>query len=299
MNLSSRHFVTARFQIPEPAFDLFTGALWEVGTLGCEYTELEGHIDVTAFFPQGTRPASVLERLIPWLKSTDGIDLSNTSWDRLDDVDWSSLWHASYRPIEVGDRLAILPAWSRARFPGRFLVKISPRMAFGTGSHESTRLCLNALDRCVREGFRIADVGTGSGILAIAAAKLGATSVHACDVDAVALENARHNVRMNRVVGQVDVFEGDIGSLPEHGRYDMIVANIVPEPIAAQMNDMARRLLPHGLLYASGLLVDQESRMTSAIQEAGLRIKSRAILQEWLMLTLEKPGARNTAGSMP
>lgn len=288
--------MTARFQIPEPAFDLFTGALWEVGTLGCEYTELDGQIRLTAFFPQGTRPASVLERLIPWLQSTDGIDLSNTSWNRLDDVDWSSLWHSSYRPIEVGDRLAILPAWSRARFPGRSIVRISPRMAFGTGSHESTRLCLNVLVRRVRKGFRVADVGTGSGILAIAAVKLGATSVHACDVDAVALDNARHNVRMNRVSGQVEVFEGDINSLPEHGRYDMIVANIVPEPIAAQMNDMARRLRPHGLLFASGLLVDQESGMTGAIMAAGLRIKSRAILQEWLMLTLEKPGAQDAAG---
>lgn len=288
MNDAPGHFVTAHFQIPESVFDLFTGALWEAGTLGCEYTELDGQVGVTAFFPPGTAPASVLERLIPWLEATDGIDLSGTTWDRLEEVDWSAQWRTSYRPIEVGDRLVIVPAWSRRKFPGRASVKISPRMAFGTGSHESTRLCLNALDRIVTKGCRVADVGTGSGILAIAAVKLGAASAYACDVDAVALENARHNIRMNRVADRVSIYKGDVNSLPVHERYDIILANIVPEPIRAQMNEMARRLLPNGLLFASGLLVDQETDMMPAIETAGLRIRSRVILQEWLMLTLEK-----------
>jgi ribosomal protein L11 methyltransferase len=286
-------YVTASFRIPETVFDVFTGALWEVGTLGCEYSDqdADGEIHVTAFFPQGTRPASVLERLIPWLRATDGLDLTGTTWDRLEEVDWSALWRTSYSPIVVGDRLAILPAWSRARFAGRAIVKISPRMAFGTGSHESTRLCLDALDHMVTEGCAVADVGTGSGILAIAATKLGAVSVDACDVDAVALVNTRHNVRMNRVADRVNIYEGNVNSFSDHSRYDIILANIVPDPIREQLDDMARRLKPAGLILASGLLADQEPSMMTSIQNAGLRVKTRTILQEWMMLTLQKSDA--------
>lgn len=286
-------YVRARFTVPAPVFDLFSGALWEAGTTGLEHVELDGgsSIDVTAYFPGGTSPASVVERIIPWLRVEDGVDLARTAWETLEDADWNRTWRSCYRPVEIGRRIVVLPSWSRARFPGRLLVRIKPEMAFGTGSHETTRLCLEALERSNLAGRRVADIGTGSGILALAAARLGAGSIVACDPDPVALANARHNLRLNRLESRITLVEGDVRDIPAGPLFDVVVANIVLDPIREGLTEMASRLKTDGALYLSGLVAGQERTLKPHVAKGGLvKVEARR-MNEWILLHLEKRGA--------
>jgi ribosomal protein L11 methyltransferase len=283
-------YLTARFRVPEAAFDLFAGALWEAGTLGLEYSEAESdaNCEIVAYFPAGTEPASVVERIIPWLAVPSGIDLECTEWESLEGADWNRLWRSCYRPIEVGRRLLVTPSWSRRRDDQRLSVKIRPEMAFGTGSHETTRLCLEALESRDLAGLHIADIGTGSGILALAAARLGARMVHACDVDPVALANARHNRRLNRLGRQVTLLEGDVEALVPFGPFDGAVANLVLEPIRDGLPAFAG-LLKHGaFLFLSGLLDGQDATLESRLHANGLFPVDRRVANEWILLALEK-----------
>lgn len=280
----------ARFVVPAPLFDLFAGALWEAGTLGLEHAESEGgsSVEIKSYFPAGTSPASVVERIIPWLRVEDGVDLSSTSWETLEDADWNHIWRSCYRPVEIGQRLVVLPSWSRARFPGRLAVRIKPEMAFGTGSHETTRLCLEALEGTELEGKRMADIGTESGILALAAARLGAAPIVACDPDPVALANARYNLRLNRLQTGVTLLEGDVHSVPDAPLFDTIVANIVLDPIREALPHMARRLADDGNLYISGLVAGQERTLEPMFELIGLTLVRQRQMNEWILLHLKR-----------
>jgi ribosomal protein L11 methyltransferase len=287
------YYVGADFQIPPIAFDLFAGALWEAGTIGFQYseTQVKGKVCVQAFFPRGTDPGTVIERLIPWLRLNEDLNLSDASWNRLEREDWSALWRSTYAPIEVSDRIVIAPSWSRKRYPGRLLVKIKPRMAFGTGSHETTRLSLEALIRRVKPGDLVADIGTGSGILTITALRLGAATVDACDVDSEAVKNARYNVRLNGLKDQVHVVRGDIECLRDEPTFDVIVANLVYEPLRQGLQAMAARLAPDGVVLISGLLAGQDELLADVISGAGLKVARRAELNGWVLLELQANGA--------
>jgi ribosomal protein L11 methyltransferase len=283
-------YVRARFAIPAPLFDLFSGALWEAGTMGLEHRELDGGatVEILAYFPAGTSPASVVERIIPWLRVEGGVDLSHTAWETLEDADWNHIWRSCYRPVPIGRRLVVLPSWSRSRFPGRLTVRIKPEMAFGTGSHETTRLCLEALERTALAGRRVADIGTGSGILALAAARLEAREIWACDPDSVALANARYNLRLNGLEARVRLVEGDVRAVPQKPLFDCVVANIVLDPIRDGLVEMAQRLKARGSMYLSGLVAGQERALLPMLSPAGLIEKDRRQMNEWVLLHLEK-----------
>jgi len=281
-------YVGGEFTIPESVFDIFSGALWEAGTIGLEYSDPDdrGMINVVAYFPRGTSPGSVMDRVIPWLKAAETLNISESSWNQIDEVDWNALWRSSYAPIEIDERLVVIPSWSRKRYADRLVVKIKPEMAFGTGSHETTRLCLEALLDSKVEGTDVADVGTGSGILAVVAARLGARHIDACDTDPEALPNAHYNARLNRVADRIDFYHGDVNVIPAEPRYRAIVANIVLEPLREALPDLAARLHPQGLLHLSGILEGQEAQLDAAIKASGLTLTQRKVKNEWVLLTL-------------
>jgi ribosomal protein L11 methyltransferase len=165
-------------------------------------------------------------------------------------------------------------------------------MAFGTGTHETTRLCLEALIRRVRPSDRVADIGTGSGILAITAVRLGAAAVAACDVDSEAVSNARYNFRLNRVRDRVQVARGDVECLPNRPEFDLIVANLVYEPLREGISAMAARLVPDGTILISGLLAGQDEALADAIASTGLTVEQRTELNGWVLLELKLDGSR-------
>ena len=170
--------------------------------------------------------------------------------------------------------------------PNEVVLDLVPGLAFGTGQHQSTRLCLSLLAELIEGGERVLDVGTGSGILAVAAAKLGAASVVATDIDPLAVDAARQTVRQNQLAKSVKVREG---SIPEGERFDLVVANLTADLLQYLAGDLSRALNPDGRLIASGLIGTRQAEVVSAFDDCGLRLEADRSEDEWLALTFGRP----------
>ena len=213
---------------------------------------------------------------------------------RVSDADWENNWRDYYRPIEIGERLVIVPEW--IEYEGeRVPVKLDPGLLFGTGDHPTTRMCLGAVEDYVRPGCRVLDLGCGSGILGIAAAVLGARSVAAADVDEKAPSIVAANAALNGVEDRFTVLVGDVigdSRLRSKlgGGYDLVLANIVAdviEPLAPFAPDF---LAAGGVFVCSGVIDGREAGVARALEDAGLRILRHDGLEEWHCFVCEVKG---------
>lgn len=199
-------------------------------------------------------------------------------------TDWAEAWKSGYQVLHVGPRLRVVPSWiPYTPGPDEVIITLDPGMAFGTGLHPSTQLCLLALEELIRPGMRILDVGTGSGILAIAAAKLGAAEVLAVDVEEIAVRTARQNVALNGAAGVVRVLPGSVDAT-WHGSFDGVLANILAEVIARLAPDLARHVAEHGWLVSSGIIEARLSAVEHAFDVAGLEMVRRWQSDDWVAL---------------
>jgi ribosomal protein L11 methyltransferase len=204
------------------------------------------------------------------------------------DQDWMQKWKEGFEAVAVGSRFVVAPSWKLPReTDGRVVIQVDPGMAFGTGTHETTRLCLEAIEGYWRGG-RLLDVGTGTGILAIGAALLRPGSrVAAIDIDPQAVEIARENVAINGAIDSIEVFEGQ--PLDFAGRaFDAVVANLTAEVIVALMGDLAGCLSPSGVIILSGILTPLRPGVERAAGAAGLVIAERREAGEWSMLVARR-----------
>jgi ribosomal protein L11 methyltransferase len=198
--------------------------------------------------------------------------------------DWAVSWREFFGVVETGGRVVIVPSWvEHEAAPGEIAIRLDPGQAFGTGHHETTRLCLRALDELVTPGMDVLDVGTGSGVLAIAAVKLGAAHVTAIDIDPIAAEVAVANCRTNGVGDRVGISAGQLTEETD-GQYDLIVANISPQaniPLASAFAQLAK---PGGSLLLSGILLSDAARVTAAMAATGFRRTAVRHEQDWCLL---------------
>ncbi len=203
----------------------------------------------------------------------------------LAEEDWAEAWKNHFHVHRVGRRVVVKPTW-RQYAPQRddIVIELDPGMAFGTGLHPTTRLCIQALEDTVQQGARVLDLGTGSGILALAAARLGAGTVLALDVDPVAVRIARENVAANGLGELIRVEQGGSPPSPSSGPFDLIVANIIARVIAELAQPLAAALRRGGILIASGILVEREPAVTAALAAAGLAVDERRRDGDWLAL---------------
>ena len=198
--------------------------------------------------------------------------------------EWEEGWKAFYTLLRVGDRLVVCPSWTEYEAkPGEVVVRLDPGMAFGTGHHPTTRLCLAELECRMRPGARVLDVGTGSGILAIAAAGLGADSVLGLDRDATACTVARRNVRANGAARRVRIVRGSIPR-PDASGFDLVLANISAKVLTELASPLAETLAPDGLLIASGVLEEQSAPVAEAFRGAGLHVRDVRAMEDWAVL---------------
>lgn len=194
----------------------------------------------------------------------------------VEEADWATAWKQYFKPLRIGRRLLIVPSWEQADLqPGDVAITLDPGMAFGTGQHATTALCLRWLEALVQPGARVLDVGTGSGILAIAAARLGAGAVLACDLDPVAAAVAAENVARNGVAGQVAVACATVDQPPVRawvraGRPDLVVANLTAAAVQQVAPAVAAALAPGGLFLASGIIAGRRGEVVAALAPLGL-----------------------------
>lgn len=199
--------------------------------------------------------------------------------------DWATAYHAHFTLLRLGRRIVVRPPWiAHAPLAGEVVITLDPGLAFGTGHHPTTRLCLEELERLVRPGDAVLDVGCGAGILSIAAAQLGASRILALDIDAAAIQSTRRNARLSGVSRRIRVQRGSLPLSPPQ-QFDVIAANISAKVICLLAPHLRLALAPRGTLLASGILAERRDEVVQRLRDAGLRIASQRQDGDWVALT--------------
>jgi ribosomal protein L11 methyltransferase len=206
----------------------------------------------------------------------------------VDDEEWISQWKRTISVLHLTPHLVIKPSWKEyAGKEGEVVLEMDPGLAFGTGLHPTTQLCARALQEYLRPGMRVLDLGTGTGILALAAAKLGAARVDALDIDATAVTVARRNALANGVAGTVRVREGSLADVS--ATYDLILVNILTRVIIAMDRaGLAERLAPGARVVVSGVLAEQATEVVEALEEEGLAFEELFQRDDWTALAFRR-----------
>ncbi|HJQ69782.1 MAG TPA: 50S ribosomal protein L11 methyltransferase [Blastocatellia bacterium] len=274
--------VTVAREVEEMAGSL----LFDLGTTGIvTLEESSNEIKLGAYFGASAKPVE-LTGLIQSEFARAGLEpmLFEISVTEILDQDWMQKWKEGFDPVSVGSRLVIAPSWKLPEIDdGRVVIEIDPGMAFGTGTHETTRMCLEAIEE-FWEGGSLLDVGTGTGILAIAAARLAPGShVTAIDIDPQAVAVARENAEINNVSALLEIAGGVPRDFAGRG-FDMVVANLTAEVIIELMGDLAGALKDSGTLILSGILIELRADVERSIGRFGLKIIKRRAMGEWCSL---------------
>ncbi len=294
--LSTDYWALAVTLDPE-ATDAVANFLWEVGAAGVVEEGVDRPVGLRAFFPPGTEPIETRQRVEGYLGELRALAVpigpGTVEISRVPEEAWAEAWRAHFRPLRIGRRLLVVPPWERpVETPGEAsltLIVLEPGRAFGTGSHGSTRGCLELLERALeRERVEcVLDVGTGSGILAIAAARLGVASVVAVDVDPDAVAAARANAARNGVAERVRV---ELGS-PEAWAgpaAPLVLANLLTPALVALAPALARRTTAPGRLIAAGLLAHDVPAVAASFVPEGFRLAEVVEHEGWASLLLAR-----------
>ena len=204
------------------------------------------------------------------------------SLEGVNQEDWENGWKSYYHPFDIGNRLTIVPSWEEYD-TNRIIMRIDPGMAFGTGTHQTTSLCLRVLDGTIKGNERILDIGTGSGILAIASLLLGAKEADGVDIDAMCVRTAKENAQLNNVLDKFNVKIGDL-SEKATGKYDIITANIVANAIIMLSKDIPALLKDNGCFIASGIIDTRQEEVVDTIIKSGLQIKEILTDDGWVCI---------------
>lgn len=206
----------------------------------------------------------------------------------VDEDDWAENWKKYYKPTRIGNRLVIKPSWEEFdEEPGDILIELDPGMAFGTGTHETTALCSEALEAYVTDKSIVFDIGCGSGILSIVAAKLGAEKVTAIDLDSMCVKVSKENIEINNVSQIVKVEHGNLLDIIE-GKANIIVANIIAEVIAGLTNDLSNYLEPNGIFIASGIILEKIKLVEEALLDNNFKIVDIKTRNSWACIIATK-----------
>lgn len=267
-----------RADVPDPSkpsgyWELIDPALIE---------QMPEEVIVKAWFQDAAQIAPIAESLAQ-LPALAGFDLGGLmlSSNEVLEKDWAEYWKRFYKPFRIGSHLVVRPTWEEYQAQEQdVVIDLDPGLAFGTGTHETTALCAELIEQYYTGGT-VLDVGTGSGILAIAAARLGADDVLAIDIDPLAVRTARENVEKNRLNDKITVRQGDLleGAM---GPYDFAVANILADVIIMLSDPLRRALKPGGIFVCSGIIRDREEDVRQALLQNDYRIIDTRHRGEWV-----------------
>lgn len=257
------------------------------------------HDAVIAYFPENADVESKCEFLkkeLACLKKEKGIS-THLLFDNIAETDWAEAWKTYFYPQKIGKNIVVKPTW-REYFAseGEIILEIDPGMAFGTGTHPTTSLCVNMIEKYLKPGDRFLDIGTGSGILMIAAAKLGAESVTGTDSDDTAVEIARKNLLLNRIAeDKFDLIAGNLADAVDR-QFDVVVANILSEVIVVLLNRIEKILRNGGIFIGSGIVGKNTEKVVQKMRDSGFEIAEVRSDQEWIAAVgFLRPEHRSTA----
>lgn len=274
--------------VPNFLKDAITGELSEFGAAGIWENEEAGpeHTRLVAYFEPSANIESVRDALQAVFQREE-LSLPAFAIRSIEDQDWGERWKKSWKSFPIGRRFLVIPSWSDTECPAeRFPISIDPGQAFGTGTHETTQLTLEAMEVWMEPRRIVLDLGTGSGILAIAATFLGARVVHACDSDPVAVEVARENLERNSaqaitlMCGSVDAVANDAVTF--------LLCNLTSDVIIEVLPDIQRALRPQGIAVFSGVLSSQSCDVRQKAKEVGLTVLQEKTRGEWCALVMRK-----------
>ena len=274
--------------IEQRACEIEPGAEWSPNG------PLEPTVSVRAYLPMDAEIDSQrrqVEQALWHLRQI--VPFPEPSFNEIKPEDWENAWKEHYHVLRVGSRFVIKPSWrEHASLPGDVVIELDPGMAFGTGLHPTTQMCLGAIERHMPSGARAIDLGAGSGILAIAAAKLGAALVLALDVDPVAVEAARENARRNQVEDGVRVEAGSLGAARQ--TFDFALVNILAKTIIQLCDEgLAEIVGPSGLMVLAGLIDAQEDEVRDTLARVGLSVIDRMQAKDWVGLVCRRETVRH------
>jgi ribosomal protein L11 methyltransferase len=240
--------------------------------------------------------AAAGDRLRDGLREALGVEPPHLVLDKVPEEDWLALWRTGLGPRRVGERLVIAPTWSHVESaPHELLIRIDPQMAFGTGEHASTRGVLRLMQQVVRPGTRLLDVGTGSAILAIAGAMLGAAHVVAVENDDEAIENAGENIDRNGVAERVtllcEIVDEDFLAGYGGGAFDGILANVLSGVLRPLLPAFHSALAPGGWAILSGILIEEADGMRAAAADHGFDVEAEDAEEQWWSVVLRRTGS--------
>jgi ribosomal protein L11 methyltransferase len=271
------------------AFDTVANFLIEKGSPGVVIKKNE----VQGYFVHSKGDSSIrkdVQRFLHWLNGLYPAQKGSLRWRLLKDRNWNSAWRRFFVPQKIGKTFLVTPPWAKPRtFQHRQVITIEPGMAFGTGTHATTRGCLEFIEQVASSfqgrGFSAMDVGTGSGILAIALAKSGAKRVLALDVDPLALKVARGNLRCNGVQKKVHLSGAKLSRIK--AQFPVVVANLTAETIIDQAMALEKRVASRGLLILSGILHSKSKQVVKQFT-GGFKVMRRKREKEWVTVLLRK-----------
>ncbi|MGG3494310.1 50S ribosomal protein L11 methyltransferase [Peribacillus simplex] len=219
------------------------------------------------------------------------IDLGKNivSISEVNEEEWATAWKKYYNPVKISERFTIVPTWEDYTpvSSDELIIELDPGMAFGTGTHPTTVMCIQALERTVRPGDLVVDVGTGSGVLSIAAALLDAERIQSLDLDEVAVQSAIQNVELNNVQNKVSVSQGNLlDGVNEQA--DVVVANILAEVIMRFTDDVAKVVKPGGYFIASGIIQPKKQDVKDAILGSGFTIEETILMEDWVAIIAKR-----------
>ncbi|MBQ9198354.1 MAG: 50S ribosomal protein L11 methyltransferase [Clostridia bacterium] len=247
--------------------------------------EMPEDVQVKAWF-ENIETLRGLENILKALPAMTGMELGalTVSSQGVQEQDWSECWKQYYKPFRAGKRLVIKPSWENwDEQPGDLIIELDPGMAFGTGTHETTAMCVELIEKHYRGG-QVLDVGTGSGILAIAAARLGAQRVLGVDIDPMAVRVAKENVEKNGLADVVEIREGDLVAGLDRVKCDFAVANILADVIALLAAPLKNCLAENAIFVCSGILKEREDDVKAVLQKNGYALFDRLQKGDWVAL---------------
>lgn len=217
------------------------------------------------------------------------IGINTVTTSEVNEEEWATAWKKYYHPVKISEKFTVVPTWEEYTpvHSDELIIELDPGMAFGTGTHPTTVMSIQALERTIEEGSKVIDVGTGSGVLSIAAALLGASQIEALDLDEVAVESARLNIELNKVADRVTIRQNNLLDGIEE-QVDVVVANILAEIILRFTNDAARVVKKGGYFITAGIILQKKEEVKAAIVEAGFQILETIVMEDWVAFIAKK-----------